>query len=212
MVVGCQPYAPAAFTPQEILLVLISVREWVDPRAIVRSEAWKIPVTPAGIESATFRFVAQHINHCATAVPVLQCGYYNDWAILGQRAVKWIINKQTNPIDEILMGGLVTPKPLQTTSSCRNVAKLTHPDAVVCPRNFHWILSPRKIENLNPIRHNSKAKQSKEEEEEKKLDKHFFLIKRSTVVVYWAELKSIREYQRDAIYRGKWARYRDRVG
>ena len=26
MVVGCQPYAPAAFTPQEILLVLISVR------------------------------------------------------------------------------------------------------------------------------------------------------------------------------------------
>jgi hypothetical protein len=30
---------------------------------------WKIPMTPAGIESATFRFVAQHLNHCATAVP-----------------------------------------------------------------------------------------------------------------------------------------------
>ena len=26
-------------------------------------------MTPAGIESATFRFVAQHLNHCATAVP-----------------------------------------------------------------------------------------------------------------------------------------------
>ena len=26
MVVGCQPYAPAGFTPREILLVLISVR------------------------------------------------------------------------------------------------------------------------------------------------------------------------------------------
>ena len=25
---------------------------------------------PAGIEPATFRFVAQHLNHCATAVPV----------------------------------------------------------------------------------------------------------------------------------------------
>jgi len=28
-------------------------------------------MAPAGIEPATFRFVAQHLNHCATAVPVL---------------------------------------------------------------------------------------------------------------------------------------------
>ena len=27
-------------------------------------------MTPAGIETATFRFVAQHLNHCATAVPL----------------------------------------------------------------------------------------------------------------------------------------------
>ena len=29
----------------------------------------KIPLTQAGIEPATFRIVAQHLNHCATAVP-----------------------------------------------------------------------------------------------------------------------------------------------
>ena len=26
-------------------------------------------MTQSGIEPATFRFVAQHLNHCATAVP-----------------------------------------------------------------------------------------------------------------------------------------------
>ena len=31
----------------------------------------KNPMTPAGIEPATFRFVAQHLNHYATAVPIL---------------------------------------------------------------------------------------------------------------------------------------------
>jgi hypothetical protein len=32
----------------------------------------KNPLTPVGIEAATFRIIAQHLNHCATAVPELK--------------------------------------------------------------------------------------------------------------------------------------------
>ena len=58
--------------PQGKTLVFISVRRWVDSMAIVRPGGviqWKIPMTPSGIESTTFRLVAQGLNYLRHRVP-----------------------------------------------------------------------------------------------------------------------------------------------
>ena len=68
MVVGCQPYAPAVFTLRK--------NSWYSFLSRPQNHSaigWmKNPLTPAGIEPATFRFVTQHLNHCATAVPTVK--------------------------------------------------------------------------------------------------------------------------------------------
>jgi hypothetical protein len=74
VVVSCQPYAPAAFTQRKYSLYSFLLEAgstpgpWCDRKEFM---SMKNPLTTAGIEPATFRFVAQHLTHRATAVPLV---------------------------------------------------------------------------------------------------------------------------------------------
>jgi len=82
----------------------------------------KNPLTPSGIEQATFRFVAQHLNHCATANVV-----YNGKTDI-RTGFSWGIPKERDQL-EVLSVNIILKKsvPLQARGAQRVLRKLRSP-------------------------------------------------------------------------------------
>ena len=80
MVVGCQPYAPAAFTPRKCFWYSFPLEAASTPGPYCDRKDFmpmKNPMTPAGIEPATFRFVGQHLNHCDIYIYIYSTNTFN---------------------------------------------------------------------------------------------------------------------------------------
>jgi len=103
-------------------------------------------MTPAGIETATFRFVAQHLSHCATAVPsvcevICQNMVERDRPQM-MRGVCWM-TKFTNTYSEYVI--LIT---FDSKNSYTNTLPVLFVMHMIIPWPFHHCKTSRHVDSL----------------------------------------------------------------
>jgi hypothetical protein len=95
------------------------LRGCVYPRAVVRQEElcqWKIPVTPRGIEPATFRLVAQYLNQLPPTIRIsLRNNYAKKCMYSMYLRLQWMFLQTWQ--DDLLLSMLTAAIPLTLTGS-----------------------------------------------------------------------------------------------
>jgi len=91
----------------------------------------KNPLTPAGIEPATFRFVAQRLNHCTVVPLMLFDTSKNNWYQFQQYVKQWLVvtmlSSQRPLLRVKLTAPTTTPTPLAVECFKLNISPLYVP-------------------------------------------------------------------------------------
>jgi hypothetical protein len=141
--------------PQEMPMVLICFRGWVDPRAIVRLEGlcqWKLPVIPSGIKPATFRLVAHCTKYCLdvwfknSGSEILR--YVTGWVVIDVSKVRGTFfrtkqSEENGPLDPWRWGNCISSKRREPLTQRHNVVfqkKWMLSDTTVITSNASFLL------------------------------------------------------------------------
>ena len=100
-------------------------------------------MTPAGIETTTFRFVAQHLNHCATAVSMTFNAVTQTISITKNLVLN--VSKQ-NYIQQMLTYSRSVQQQAQTTSTYSHAAQTQTFQMFDSVQN--WVISQRQTNQI----------------------------------------------------------------